>query len=149
MAKRVLIVDDDTDTVKFLSVALTENGYEAVGTYNGKEGLQKVEQQTPDLIILDVMMPQRSGLVLFRQLRRDDRYKDIPVMMLTGVPASLQELDEKEDDTFETPYDSMREALRKMIAAMREEGEVRPELFIEKPVDPEAVINKVRELIGQ
>lgn len=148
MIKKVLIVDDDANTVKFLSVALTENGYEAIGAYNGKEGMQKVEQESPHLILLDVMMPKKSGFVLFKQLRRDVRYKDIPVIMLTGVTASLQELEEKKEDTFESPYASMRDALRKTIAEMREEGTVRPQLFIEKPVDPEDVVKKVREIIG-
>jgi CheY-like chemotaxis protein len=148
MAKRVLIVDDDENTVKFLSVAMTEGGYEAIGACDGKVGLEKVAQEMPDLIILDVMMPQKSGFVLFKQLRRDDRYKEIPVIMLSGVVASLHELDERKDDTFESPYESMRDSLRKTIAAMREEGEVGPEMFIEKPVDPEDVVSQVRELIG-
>ncbi|KKK82645.1 hypothetical protein LCGC14_2801310 [marine sediment metagenome] len=148
MAKKVLIVDDDANTVKFLSVALTENGYEAIGAFNGQEGLQKVEQEAPLLILLDVMMPKKSGFVLFKQLRRDNRYKDIPVIMLTGVSASLQELEEKKEDTFESPYASMRDALRKTIAEMREEGDVRPQAFIEKPIDPEDVVKKVQELIG-
>ncbi len=148
MAKKVLIVDDDANTVKFLSVALTENGYEAIGAFNGQEGLQKVKQEAPHLILLDVMMPKKSGFVLFKQLRRDNRYKDIPVIMLTGVSASLQELEEKKEDTFESPYASMRDALRKTIAEMREEGDVRPQVFIEKPVDPEDVVKKVQELIG-
>ncbi|NIM51961.1 MAG: response regulator [Gemmatimonadales bacterium] len=148
MAKKVLIVDDDKNTVTFLSLAMTEGGYEAIGAFDGKEGLEKVEQEMPDLIILDVMMPQKSGFVLFKQLRKDKKYRDIPVIMLTGVVASLHELDERKDETFESPYESMRDSLRKTIAAMQEEGEAGPEVFIEKPVDPEDVVGKVRELIG-
>jgi DNA-binding response OmpR family regulator len=149
MAKKVLIVDDDENTVTFLSVAVREGGYEAIGAYDGKEGLEKVAQEAPDLIILDVMMPQKSGFVFFKQLRKDEKHKNIPVIMLTGVVASLHELDSRKDDTFESPYESMRDSLRKMIAAMREAGEAGPEMFIEKPVDPEEVVSKVRELIGE
>jgi CheY-like chemotaxis protein len=100
------------------------------------------------LIILDVMMPRKTGFVLFKELKRRDEYKDIPILMLTGVAASLTELDAQEEDTFERPYDSLRESLRKAIREMRESGEVKPEMFVDKPVDPEAFIKKVRELIG-
>jgi hypothetical protein len=68
--------------------------------------------------------------------------------MLTGVSDVLADLDAKSDDTHERPYDSLREALRKTIKQMRDEGLVRPDMFIDKPIDPELVISKVRELIG-
>ena len=93
------------------------------------------------------MMPKRSGFVLFKQLRRDERYSRIPVIMLTAV-ADVLEDDESRDDTFERPYDSLRESLKKTINQMKEEGLVRPEMFIEKPIDPEALVTAVRGLIG-
>jgi hypothetical protein len=68
--------------------------------------------------------------------------------MLTAVAASLTELDAQEEDTFERPYDSLRESLRKTIQEMRESGDVRPEMFVDKPVDPDGFIKKVRGLIG-
>ena len=149
MAKRVLVVDDDQNTVKFLSVALKESGYDPVGAHDGKEGLEKVQADPPDLIILDVMMPKKSGFVLFKQLRQRDETKGIPVIMLTGVAGVLDDLEKKQEiDTFESPYDGLRQSLRKNIEAMREEGIVKPEIFLDKPVDPEDVISKVRDLIG-
>lgn len=148
MAKKVLVVDDDENTVKFLSAALEENGYEPVGALNGKEGLEKIKSESPDLVLLDVMMPKKTGFVLFKQLRRDDKYKDVPVIMLTGVAEVLDELDAQSEDTHERPYDALREAMRKSIREMREEGLVKPEAFIDKPIDPELVIAKVKELIG-
>ena len=148
MAKKVLVVDDDVNTVKFLSVALEEGGYEPVGALNGKEGLEKIQSENPDLIILDVMMPKKTGFVLFKQLRKDEKYKDLPVIMLTGVSTVLEDLDAKSEDTDERPYDSLRESLRKAIKQMRDEGLIKPEMFIDKPIDPELVIAKVNELIG-
>jgi two-component system alkaline phosphatase synthesis response regulator PhoP len=112
------------------------------------EGLDKVKSEKPDLIILDVMMPKRTGFVLFRQLRKDSEYKDIPVMMVTAVAESLREQDEKQEGTFDSPYDELRESLRKAIQKMRDEGLVKPEMFLDKPIDPDDVITKVRELIG-
>ncbi len=149
MSKRVLVVDDDVNTVKFLSVALREGGYEPVQAYDGEEGFRRVEESSPDLILLDVMMPKRSGFVLFKQLRKDDRYKQIPVIMLTAVADALVEDEsDSEQGKFEHPYDSLRESLRKTVRQMKEEGLVRPDMFIEKPIDPEALVEAVRRLIG-
>ena len=148
MAKQILLVDDDQNTVKYLSVLLGEHGYDVVAAYDGNEGFQKIEQARPDLIVLDVMMPKKSGFVLFKQLKRDERYKDIPVLMLTGVSGILEELEEHKDEVSERPYDSLREALKRKIREMREEGLVSPEMFMDKPVAPEAFIAKVQELIG-
>lgn len=150
MSKKVLVVDDDENTVKFMSVALSVNGYEPVAAYDGEEGLQKAEETNPDLILLDVMMPKRTGFVLFKQLRRSEKFKDIPVMMLTGVADVLEEDESQaEGDTFERPYDSLRESLKKAIKKMREEGLERPNRFIDKPIDPDELIVAVKELIGE
>lgn len=148
MSKQVLIIDDDRNTVKYLSVVLSEHGYDPVCAYDGNEGLQKVQQVAPDLIVLDVMMPKKTGFVLFRQLKKDERYKDIPVLMLTGVSGILEDLESHKEETFEKPYDSLRETLRKQILEMREEGLVRPEMFVDKPVDPDDFIARVQRLIG-
>jgi two-component system alkaline phosphatase synthesis response regulator PhoP len=148
MGKKVMIIDDDKNAVRFLSVLLKENGYEPIIAYDGREGLQKIEENGVDLIVLDVMMPKKTGFVLFKELKRKDEYKDIPILMLTGVAASLSDLDSHKEDTFERPYDSLRESLRKAVQEMRESGAVRPEMFVDKPVDPDAFIKRVRDLIG-
>ena len=149
MSKKVMIIDDDKNAAKFLSVLLSENGYETIVAHDGGEGLQKIEENKGiDLIVLDVMMPKKTGFALFKQLKRSDEHKDIPILMLTAVAASLMELDAQKEDTFERPYDSLRESLRKTLEELRESGEVRPEMFVDKPVDPDTFIKQVRELIG-
>lgn len=149
MPKRVLVVDDDDNTRRFLTVALEENGYEAITAEDGDEGYRKVQEAIPDLILLDVMMPKKTGFSLFKQLRRIEEYKDIPVIMLTGVAGVLEEEETMaEGDTFESPFDSLREGLRRGIAKMREEGIIRPERFIDKPIDPEELIESVKSIIG-
>ena len=148
MTKRVLVVDDDQNTVTYLSVVLSENGYDPIPAYDGSEGLQKIKQDKPDLIILDVMMPKKSGLVLFKQLKRDEQFKDIPILMLTGVSGIIEEMEDHKDETFEKPYDNLREALKRAIRGMREDGLIKPEMFVDKPVDPEAFVARVRQLIG-
>ena len=148
MAKQVLVIDDDRNTVKYLSVVLSEHGYDPVSAYDGSEGLKKIQQTKPDLVVLDVMMPKKTGFVLFKQLKKDEQYKDIPVLMITGVSGVLDEMESHVEETFEKPYDSLREALKKQIREMREEGLVRPEMFVDKPVEPDAFIAKVQQLIG-
>ena len=93
MSKRVLVVDDDENTVRFLSVALSENGYEPIQAYDGEEGLKKVQESKPDLILLDVMMPRKTGFVLFKQLRRNEDYKDIPVIIVESQQPGLAAID--------------------------------------------------------
>jgi CheY-like chemotaxis protein len=148
MAKKVMVIDDDENSVKFLTAVLEENGYETAVAYDGREGVEKLKKDKADLLILDVMMPKRTGFVVFKQLKRDDDLKDIPVLMLTGVAASLADMDSESDDTHARPFDSLREALRKTIKEMREEGDIKPEMFVDKPVDPDALIRKVKTLIG-
>jgi DNA-binding response OmpR family regulator len=57
MPKKVLVIDDDVNTVKFLSAALEQNGYETHGAHDGRAGLEKIKSEKPDIIVLDVMMP--------------------------------------------------------------------------------------------
>lgn len=146
--KRVLVIDDDRNTVKYLSVVLGEQGYAVDSARDGAEGLQKVQLTKPDLIVLDVMMPKKSGFVLFKQLKSDDDYKDIPILMVTGVSGILGDLKGSEEDTSERPHDILLAALTKKIREMQEEGLIRPEMFMDKPIDPEAFLAKVQSLIG-
>lgn len=149
MGKKVLVVDDDEHTRTFLSAALEENGYEPITAEDGRAGMEKIKAERPALVLLDVMMPKKTGFVLFKQLRKNDEFKDLPVIMLTGVAQVLEDLDEESGDTHERPYDALREAMRKTIREMKEEGLVKPDMFIDKPIDPELVISKVKELIGE
>jgi CheY-like chemotaxis protein len=111
--------------------------------------LKKVQEFAPDLILLDVMMPKKTGFSMFKQLRKSEEHRDIPVIMLTGVAGVLEEDEaQAEGDTFESPFDSLREGLRRGIAKMREEGIIKPEQFIDKPIDPEELIESVRAFIG-
>ena len=148
MPKRVLVIDDDRNSVKYLSAVLSEHGYDPAAAYDGNEGLKKIAEATPDLIVLDVMMPKKTGFVLFEELKRDERYSGIPILMLTGVSGVLEDLEDHMDEAFEKPYDKLREALKKKIREMRDEGLVRPEMFVDKPVDADSFAAKVQQLLG-
>ena len=69
MAKQVMIIDDDENIRRFISLLMSENGYDPVTASDGAEGLQKVQQAKPDLIVLDVMLPRMSGLEVCKTLR--------------------------------------------------------------------------------
>ena len=84
MKKRILIVDDEASLRDMLSVTLQAKGYEVFTAANGQEGLEKVENARPNLIVLDVMMPIMDGYDCLKALQADPKYRDIPVIMLTA-----------------------------------------------------------------
>ena len=84
MAKKILAVDDERHIVRLVQVNLERNGYEVVTAYDGKEALEKVESEHPDLIVLDVMMPYMDGFEVLQNLKRNQSTRDIPVIMLTA-----------------------------------------------------------------
>ena len=83
--KRVLIADDEADVRAFVQVALEDDGYTILEAADGEAALTTARTQGPDLVILDVQMPKKSGFEVFADLRRDDATKGIPIIMLTGV----------------------------------------------------------------
>lgn len=85
LRKRVFIVDDDFINVALLKRYVLNAGFDVDTAYNGKEALEKVRQQIPDLILLDSVMPEMNGFELCRQIRADERLKSIPIIMVTGL----------------------------------------------------------------
>ena len=84
MNKKILIVDDEQDIVETLKFVLEAQGYECICAYDGEEGLNTAKEVMPDLIILDVMMPKINGFKISRLLKYDNKYKDIPILMVTA-----------------------------------------------------------------
>ena len=88
--KKVLVVDDEPDLVETVRFSLEMEGYQVLVSYNGEDGLTQARRENPDLIILDLMLPKLDGYKLCRLLKFDERYKHIPILMLT---AKAQERD--------------------------------------------------------
>lgn len=84
MARKILAVDDEKHIVRLVQVNLERQGYEVVTANDGKEALEKVESERPDLVVLDVMMPYMDGFEVLQNLRRNPSTRDIPVIMLTA-----------------------------------------------------------------
>ena len=82
--KKILIVDDEADIIEILQFMLEANGYECVTAMDGEEGLKLAREISPDLIILDVMMPKINGYKISRLLKYDNKYKNIPIIMVTA-----------------------------------------------------------------
>lgn len=84
MPRKILTVDDEKHIVRLIQVNLERHGYEVVTAFDGREALQKVDEERPDLVILDVMMPYMDGFEVLQNLKRNPGTRDIPVIMLTA-----------------------------------------------------------------
>lgn len=84
MAKKILACDDEKHIVRLVQVNLERAGYQVVTANDGKEALQKIAEEHPDLVVLDVMMPYMDGFEVLQNLRRNPGTRDIPVIMLTA-----------------------------------------------------------------
>ena len=121
MAKRVLVIEDEPNIIQAISFILSRDGW-AVDTHaDGKTALEAVARRAPDVVILDVMLPNRSGLDILQDLRADPETRDLPVLMLTARG-------QKKDRELAERYGASR--------------------FMTKPFSNEDVLASVRELAG-
>lgn len=121
--KRILIVDDEQDIRTYLSTLLEDQGYETTQAKDGEEAVQKLQAGPPDLITLDISMPEKSGIKFFREMKTDDRWKHIPIIVVTGV-----------SEDFRTFISS-----RHQVPA--------PEGFVAKPINQKEILTLIRSLI--
>ncbi len=84
MPRKILAVDDERSIVRLVEVNLKRAGYDVVTAYDGKEALEKVEAENPDLVVLDVMMPYMDGFEVLQNLRKNPNTRELPVIMLTA-----------------------------------------------------------------
>ena len=87
--KRVLVVDDEPDFAGIVQQNLEKEGFEVEVAYDGDEGLEKIKANPPDAIVLDVMMPGKDGYQVCSELKADERYAGIPVILLTAVASHV------------------------------------------------------------
>jgi CheY-like chemotaxis protein len=122
--KTVLVVDDDPDAVDFFVTVLEDNGYRTVSARDGNEALDRIEERIPDLITLDVTMPEKSGVGVYRKLKETGEYEGIPVIIITGV-----------SDDF-----------KQFISTRRQVPP--PDGYLSKPIESAELLGLVRDLIG-
>ena len=121
--KKILIIDDEEDVRTYLSTFFSDNGLSVISAVDGKEGVQKAVAEKPDLITLDVSMPEESGVRALRDLQNNEVTKNIPVIIVTGVSTDIKRFIES----------------RKQVHP--------PEGFFEKPIDRDKLLKKVKELL--
>jgi len=88
---RVLVVDDDPDILEYVSSFLEDNGYEVDVASRASSALEALDRSPPDAMLLDVLLPGRSGLKLLTTIRRDSRYAELPVVIVTGNDRLLED----------------------------------------------------------
>ncbi len=106
--KKILIVDDEVDLVETVRFPLELEGYHVLVSYNGEDALNQAREENPDLIILDLMLPKLDGYKVCRLLKFDERYKHIPILMLTAKTQEKDKILGKEtgaDEYITKPFD--------------------------------------------
>lgn len=118
MSKKILVVDDEKPIADILQFNLKREGYQVVCAYNGDEALKKVEEDQPDLMLLDIMLPNKDGMEVCREIRK--KY-DFPIIMLTAKDSEIDKvlgLELGADDYVTKPF-STRELIARVKANMR------------------------------
>jgi len=122
MAKKILLVDDEPHIITMLENRMKHAGYEVITACDGQDALTKAQKEKPDLIILDLMLPKLDGYKVCRMLKFDEKYKHIPIIMLS---ARAQEADKKMGET------------------------VGADGFVTKPFEPQVLLGKIKDLLKQ
>ncbi|MFC2005815.1 two-component system response regulator [Chloroflexota bacterium] len=122
---KVLLIDDDVDFVEATKTVLERDSYEVIVAYEGEAGLQKAREESPDLVLLDVIMPVKDGFTAAEQFKEDPQLSQIPVIMLTSFSSSGQGTSIPRGRGFS----------------------LEAEDYIEKPVTPEELLSTVKQYI--
>lgn len=120
MGKKILLVEDEMDLVEIMKIRLESSGYDVITAYDGQEALDKARSESPDLIILDIMLPKIDGYKVCRMLKFDFKYKHVPVIMFS---ARAQDSDKKLGE------------------------EVGADVYITKPFEPKMLLGEIEELL--
>ncbi len=122
--KKILIADDEPDVRVYLSTLLEDNGYEVLLAANGKEAVALAIEKKPDLILMDISMPEESGSRAFKEIQDNPATKDIPVVIVTGI-----------DHAYKNFIHSRRTVKP-------------PAGYFEKPIDRDLFISKIHEFLA-
>ena len=127
--KRILVVDDEPDVRSFLAACIQDVGFQVETAVDGEDALEKVEANPPDLMTLDMVMPRKSGIQVIRALRKNERFKKLPVIVITAHAHDEFGSDDVRD------FYAFTSGLR-------------PRYILEKPITPEKLVNSIAEILG-
>jgi len=127
--KSILIIEDDINFANFLKYLIEESGYNAIVANDSAQANRILLKQQPDLITLDLVLPGETGIKLFRRLRSSQNWKDIPIIVITGVDSATNK---------EISYKSFLKGVKLKP----------PEAYIEKPIEQQRLLNAIEKIIA-
>jgi DNA-binding response OmpR family regulator len=127
MPKKILIVDDDPDLVEAVTMILESKKYDVVAAYGGLEGLEKAKTEKPDLMVLDVMMPDKDGYAVCKEMKADPKLRKIPILLLTAVVSKIPTTHYTQQMGMETEADD----------------------YMDKPVEPAELVKRIEALLAK
>ena len=122
--KTILVIDDEPDVRDFITTILEDNGYATMSADDGGQGIDKVKEHRPDLVTLDITMPEKSGVRFYRDMKESDEWKDIPIIIITGIASEFEKFI----------------STRKQVPP--------PEAYVSKPIDPKEILKLVKKFIA-
>jgi CheY-like chemotaxis protein len=128
--KTILIVDDEPNIVTYLETLLEDNGYATMTAADGEAALEKTRAERPDLVLLDITMPKKSGVGYYRAIKEESDLASIPVIVVTAV----------------TGYAGDPDSFRKFISTRKQVPP--PEGFVSKPIDRDKFLELVEQVLG-
>ena len=130
--RHILVVDDEPDFVAYLSAVLEEDGFTVTTAFDGEEALRQVRELPPDLVTLDISMPRKTGILFYRQMKAEERLREIPVIVVTGL---------RQTNKYAAPFiDRFFEFDEPRLPA--------PEAYLDKPVEKGTLLSAVKEMLG-
>ena len=144
--QKILIVEDDEQNILYISEILENHDYRYSIARNGAEALDAMKADPPSLVLLDIMMPRKSGVNVYQHMRKDQNLEKIPIIIVTGA-SQITGVDMKtgEEESKESYGDDFARGIGTWLKE-KLDG-IAPEGFIEKPVDPPVLVAKIKELL--
>lgn len=143
----LLIVEDTEETAVFLSQILEDHGYQYQVARNGVEAISAVRENRPELVLLDIMMPKKSGIHVFREIKTDPDLKNIPVIVVTGL-SDVTGVDVQTGQ--EEPNEDEGDVVAHQLGSVLGDNvrDMRPDGLVEKPINPSALIGQIQSLLS-
>jgi CheY-like chemotaxis protein len=139
MGSKILIIDDEPDAISFLTTILEDNGFVSISSQTGVEGLEMARKERPDLILLDLIMPEKGGISTFHELKQNPDLSHIPIVVVSGMS--------------QITGAGARNHFPKEKAGHEKEGveaaSTGPDGFVEKPIDPPELIKVIRDILEE
>jgi CheY-like chemotaxis protein len=146
-ASEILVVDDEDVNIIFITEILEEHGYRFRSALNGREAMEKMQESAPDLVLLDIMMPRKSGINVYKEMKASPDLANVPVIFVTGasnvtgvdITTGAEQPKEEIGDEMSRRFG---EALHQKYSGLEPDG------LIEKPIEPPELIALVEKVLG-